>query len=368
MRRKNARPALRILVVATAIRLPDRHGGSTHVAELSRNLARYGEVLVLGQRGSTAPGVIGVGGRRRWPMWVRKLLPHWQLTRVLDEVRAFRPDVIYERGSSYGLGALLSQRLGIPMICMVLDEHYSERSLAQAGKIIATAERVVPPHVRNKWARVSWGANSDLFSPDTAPIGTDVLPEFDGHTVGYSGSLKRWHDLDLVVDVAARLKHRAVRFVLVGDGPERKRIEARVEAEGLRERFVFTGAVEYPLVPRWLQRADVCIAPFCPNSHDASRGSFTLDPLKVFEYLSLGKPTVTTETDNIGALLGHETDLLLVREGDREGFARAIERLLDDPTTAKEMARSGRQKVLERHTWASHAKHLHSLMQELVAA
>jgi glycosyltransferase involved in cell wall biosynthesis len=359
---------LRILVVATAIRLPDRHGGSTHVAELSRHLSRHGEVLVLGQRGSTSPGVVGIGSQRRWPLWMRRLLPRLQLGAALEAVRSFGPEAIYERGSSYGLGALLSERLGIPLICMVLDEHYSERSLARAGKVIATTERVVPEHVRGKWVRVSWGANSELFAPEVEPMGRDVLPEFDGPTIAYAGSLKRWHDLDLMVDVAARLKSRSMRFLVVGDGPERSRIEGRIQSEGLEGRFVFTGAVDYTSVPRWLQRAEVCIAPFRPSSHDASRGVFTLDPLKVFEYLALGKPTVTTETDNIGALLGHEKELLLVREGDAAGFARAIERLLDDPAGAITMARAGREKVLERHTWAAHAAHLHQLFEELVAA
>jgi glycosyltransferase involved in cell wall biosynthesis len=186
--------------------------------------------------------------------------------------------------------------------------------------------------------------------------------------VGYAGSLKRWHDLDLIVDVAKRLEHRAVRFVVVGDGPERARIESRVEAAGLGRRFVFTGAVPYPDVPRWLLRADVCIAPFRPSAHSASKGTFTLDPLKVFEYLSLGKPTVTTRTANIEALLEDGKDLLLVPEGDAAGFTHAIERLLDDPGAAERMTASGRSKVLARHTWAAHAEHLHQLMSRLVAA
>lgn len=357
---------MRILIVATAITLPGQHGGSTHVGELQRQLGRHAEVLVLGQKGSSEPGVIGIGTQKRWPLFVRGLLPHLQIGQALDQVQKFRPDVIYERGSSYGLGALLSERLGIPMICMVLDEHYSERSLRRAGKIIATTESVVPAHARGKWEPVSWGANAELFRPDCEPVGEDALPAFDGATLGYAGSLKRWHDLDLLVEVAAALAKRKLRFLLIGDGPERARIEALAAERNVRDRFVFTGAVPYEMVPRWLARADLCVAPFRPSGHGASRGSFTLDPLKVFEYLALGKPTITTQTDNIGALLSDGRDVVLVPQGDVKQFAAAVEALLDDPTRARAMAESGRSKVLSRHTWAAHADHLIRLMNELV--
>lgn len=357
---------MRILIVATAITLPGEHGGSTHVGELQRGLGRHADVLVLAQRGSTEKGVVGIGTKRRFPLFLRSFLPHLQIEGALAHVKPFRPDVIYERGSSYGLGALLSERLGIPMICMLLDEHVSERSLARANKIIATTDSVVPERVRHKWVPVSWGANAELFRPDAEPVGTDLLPPFEGATLGYAGSLKRWHDLDLLVDVATRLRDRKLRILLVGDGPERARVEALTESRGVRDRFVFVGAVPYEMVPRWLARAELCVAPFRPAHHDASRGSFTLDPLKVFEYLALGKPTITTATDNIGALLDAERDVVLVPAGDVNAFAEAISALLDDPARAQAIAENGRAKVLARYTWAAHTDHLFRIMKELV--
>lgn len=356
---------MRTLLVATAIRLPGRHGGTTHVGELLSNLKRYGDVLMLGEKGSTELGVVGIGTSRRLPLFMRPWMSRLQLPRALDAVREFRPEVIYERGSSYGLGALLSERLGIPMICMVLDEHYSARSLARASKIIATTKDVVPRQVLHKWVKVSWGANADLFSPEREPIDDDALPTFEGHTVGYAGSMKSWHDLDLLVDVAHGLRERKLRFVLIGDGPERPALERRVQKEGLEDRFTFTGALPYEEVPRWLLRCDVCVAPFRPSVHPNSKKGFSLDPLKVFEYLALGKPTLSVDAANIRALLDHEADLLLLPEGDVAGWTAALVRCLDDEPFALAMAERGRQKVLARHTWAAHAAHLNELFEEI---
>lgn len=356
---------MRTLLVATAVRLPGQHGGATHVGELLSNLKRYGEVMMLGEKGSTEPGVVGIGTTRRLPLFTRPWLSRLQLSKALDAVRDFRPKVIYERGSSYGLGALLSHRLGIPMICMVLDEHYSELSLQRASKIIATTEDVVPPHVLNKWVKVSWGANADLFSPGRTPIDEQALPSFDGTTVGYAGSMKRWHDLDLLIGVARSLRQRKLRFLLIGDGPERPGLERRVRQQGLADRFVFTGALPYEDVPRWLLRCDVCVAPFRPSAHPNSKKGFSLDPLKVFEYLALGKPTLSVDTANIRGLLDHETDLLLLPEGDVAAWTSALARCLDDPLFSLAMAERGRQKVLARHTWGAHAAHLNQIFEEV---
>ena len=100
---------MRILIVATQIRLPGEHGGTTHVGELVRHLKRYGKVLVLAQKGSQGPDVVGLPRMRRVPGIVQQLVAFGVLPRALAAAKRFRPDVIYERGSSYGLGALLKK-------------------------------------------------------------------------------------------------------------------------------------------------------------------------------------------------------------------------------------------------------------------
>jgi glycosyltransferase involved in cell wall biosynthesis len=356
---------LRTLIVATQIRLPGSHGGSTHVGELISHLGQYGPVLALGRRGSTQSGVLGVGLALRMPRWLRPLAVRIELQTALRAARAFRPDVIYERASSYGLGALLSQRLGVPMLCMVLDEHYSWSSLKRAQFLVSTTAETIPESMRHKFVKVSWGANTQLFNADVAPVGEPALPAFDGFTVGYVGSFKRWHGLLDLVQAAAALHSRNVRFVLVGDGPERARVERAVQAAALSERFVFAGAVNYDAVPGWIAACDACVAPFRPEGHNASAGEFILDPLKVFEYLAMAKPTVTVSSANLRALFQQREHLLMVQPADIAGLCSALEELMNDPVAGRAMAERGKQVVLAKHTWAAHAAHLHDLFQQM---
>jgi glycosyltransferase involved in cell wall biosynthesis len=306
---------MRILVVATEILLPDAHGGSTHVQELCEHLRAHGPTLLLCRRGSSGEGIAAIGRpMRRYPAALRHVDAVRNLPTALSVARQFAPDVIYERCTSYGLGAMLSMALDVPLLTMVLDQRYSWLSLLRASRLVATRLDIVPSPVRGKAVKVSWGANPVLFD--------------------------------------AALPRNGVR------GEERRALD---------DRFVFTGSVPYAEVPRLLAAADVCAAPFSPDAHGPSRKhGFTLDPLKVFEYLALGKPTITIRAPNIEALFADGEHLLLVEPADDRDLADAIARFMDDRDLAARTAKAGRERVLERHTWAAHAEQLATVFRAMM--
>lgn len=361
---------MRILVVATDIVLPGRHGGSTHVRELVDHLGQHGETLLLASRGSSGPGIAPVGRpMRRFPAAMRHVDAVRTFLDAGSAVDKFRPDVIYERCTSYGTGAMLARERGIPLLSMVLDRRYSWLSLLQASRIVATVpSAVVPASVRHKAVKVSWGANEGRFHPGVdGRLARERYGLGEGFVVGYAGTFRPWHGVDVLVRAVARLKDKNVRVLLVGDGPGRADIESQVAAAGLGDRFVFTGAVDYAEVPEVLAAADICVAPFEPRFHKGSRGSgFVLDPLKVFEYLALGKPTITVREPNIEALFTDGEDLLLTTPGSESELADAIVRLEQDRDFAASTAEKGRSRVLANHTWGAHAQQLAGLFDEML--
>ncbi len=364
-------PALmRILVVATDIVLPGRHGGSTHVKELVDNLGKHGETLLLGCRGSLGEGIAPVGRpMRRFPAQLRHVDAARIFARARSVVADFAPDVIYERGTSYGVGAMVSRERGIPLLTMVLDRRYSWLSLLQAERIVATdPEAVVPKAVLHKAVKVSWGANEERFHPGIDGEAARVeLGLGDAFVVGYAGTFRPWHGIDGLIRAAKRLPGDGIRYLLIGDGPGRADIERLVDDAGVRDRFVFTGAVDYADVPGLLAASDIAVAPFEPRFHKGSKAGFVLDPLKVFEYLALGKPSITVREPNIEALFEHEKDLLLITPGQDRELADAILRFKNDPALAEKTAASGRARVLAKHTWGAHAAQLAGLFRDMLA-
>jgi glycosyltransferase involved in cell wall biosynthesis len=325
-------------------------------------------VLLIAREGSHAEGTAAVGRPlRRFPAALRHVDAAVALPRALAAARAFGPEVIYERCTAYGMGAMIGLALRVPHLTMVLDQRYSWLSLLRAARLVATRLDIVPAPVRKKAVKVSWGANPDVFDASIdGSIARRELGLGDAFVVGYSGSFKPWHGVELLADVAQRVEN--VKFLLVGDGDGREPLARDVAARGLADRFVFTGAVPYERVPRLLAAADACVAPFRPELHGPSRThGFSLDPLKVFETMALGKPTITIRAANISALFDDGDHVLLFEPGDVAELGAAIARLRDDPQLARAIATRGRERVLARHTWAAHADQLVGLFREMLA-
>jgi glycosyltransferase involved in cell wall biosynthesis len=360
---------MRILIVATQVKIPDTHGGVTHVVELVRGLGLHARVLALVRRGSTGDGLVGTGFKTGGRPAVRHIVLAASFPKAYTVARNFQPDIIYERASSYGLGGLLSTALSVPLISMILDEHFSTYSLRRAHRIVATDLDLVPLSFRQKAEKVSWGANAALFRADLdreeirmrLGIGRDDI------VIGYSGSFKAWHGLGILLDAAQKIKCGRVRFLLIGDGPQRKTIENLALERGIQDRFVLTGTVPYEKVPLLLAASDLCIAPVEPGLHPGSRGrGFSLEPLKIFEYLAMNKPVVASRVPSVEALFRHGEHLWFVEPGDADELAAAIDRFSNQPETWSAIAEAGYTKVLTQHTWQNHCNHLLRIFREVL--
>ncbi|MBK6918095.1 MAG: glycosyltransferase [Deltaproteobacteria bacterium] len=363
--------SLRVLVVATNIDVPGTHGGSTHVGELMAALSESAQTMLLARRGSHGPGVHGVGlWPRTPPFGLRHALSTVVSARSLAAVRRFAPQVIYERASSYGTGALLGLATGAPSVCMVLDEHHSPLSLHYASRIIATDTTLVPARYRHKAVQVSWGANVERFRPDVDTSAVRRRFALDGRrVVTYAGSFRNCHGVDVLLDAVARHRGAPLTVLLVGDGPERAALQARAATNGGDVKLLFTGAQPYDDMPAILAASDVFVAPFVPERHPLSaRRGFVLDPLKLFESLAAEVPTISVRARNIEALFTDGEHLALTPSGDAAALAAAIDRMLDTPEVARAMARRGAEKVRREHTWRAHAQHLLRLFAEVRSA
>lgn len=355
---------MRVLIVATQILLPDNHGGSTHTTEVVAHLGKLGPVCCFARKGSSGTDIVGVGRVGKHAPRIKTLISALDLPAALKAARKFKPDVIYERGSSHGLGAMIAASLRLPLITMVLDEQVSALSLHLANTLVTTHPPVVPSNYRDKAVRVSWGANTELFHPDIAAAKVHSRVNGNAPLLVYVGSFKKWHGLDLLLQALQQPALAHTHALLVGDGPLLREIQCRAKQLGIESRVKFTGAVPYSNVPGFLAAADVCVAPFSPKFHQPSSGGFILDPLKVFEYLAMGKPTVTIKSDNIAALFQDHQHLRLYQPDDLHELVEAISWFLTNPDRGRKIAGAGREIVLASHTWKKHADHLYRLFSK----
>ena len=186
------------------------------------------------------------------------------------------------------------------------------------------------------------GVDPDLH---TAPDeGTSVRRRLglDGRfVVGWVGSFRRFHALDLAIAALARVP--GATFLLVGDGPERSHVAARAAEMGVAA--VCTGTVPHDELPPYFAAMDVAIVPA------AADAPFHYSPLKLAEYLAAGLPVVAPRVAGIADRLHDGADALLVDPGDAEGLAGAVRRLFDDPELRARLGAAARRAALDHWSW-----------------
>jgi glycosyltransferase involved in cell wall biosynthesis len=358
---------MRILYLAPNIPVPGSHGGSTHVTSVHRALGKRHDVLTVGARSSTEPGVIPVGFTVGSP-----IMPPYYFARVVGAARRFQPDVIYERYSAFGLGIALRAVTGAACVLMTLDRDASPISFHFSDRIVATSDEFIPPRYRGKFREVRWGVDVEklagVSSAASARLKQEIAPNGE-RVIVYTGSFHDWHGLDLLVDAAERWTGPPVVFALIGDGPDTPRVRRLAEARGLGRQFVFPGRVPHDAIGPYIAAADVCIAPYAPSRHAIFRKhGMNRDPIKVLEYMALGKPTVTIDTPRMRVLFRADEEAVLYPPDDAAALSAALSSLLADPARMKRIGDAGEALVRSRFSWDRHAEELTAIFNEAVEA
>ena len=81
----------------------------------------------------------------------------------------------------------------------------------------------------------------------------------------------------------------------------------------------FTGAVPHEEIPAWLGHFDVALAPYRPTEH-----AFYFSPLKLFEYMACGVPTVAARLGQIEEVVRHGETGLLYTPGQLDEFDGSV--------------------------------------------
>lgn len=145
---------------------------------------------------------------------------------------------------------------------------------------------------------------------------------------------------DALFDAAPELIRRCprLRFLLVGDGPWRSRLEERARQPGLAGRFTFTGLVPPSRVPEYLAQMDMLV-------HLSRReGLARVLP----QALATGIPIVAADCDGASEVCLHGETGFLVQPSDIHGLVESVGRLEQSRELRCRLGETGRQFVQER--------------------
>ena len=279
--------------------------------------------------------------------------------------RERRPDIVHTHSGKAGVvGRLAAAKAGVPVVIhTVHGPSFGPFQGGLANAVFRTAERfagrvtthfvVVAEAMKQQYLAAGIGRAeqySTIFSGfDLAPFlsATNDLHlrarlglKADDVVIGKVARLFQLKGHDDLLTVAPQLVQSSprVKFLLVGDGLWRDRIESKVKALGLEKQVVFTGLVPPAEIPALMGIMDVL-------AHLSLREGL---PRALPQALACGRPVVAYDCDGAREVCRENDTGFLVRAGDLTALRQRLLQLAQDPELRHRLGGQGQQFVRER--------------------
>lgn len=305
---------------------------------------------------------LGLGAFNSWNSW-----------RELGD----KVDWVYEYAATLQCLGWIFQRKGIPWIlqveallyyeakaerkALVLDgiarrlEWWSYRQCDVIACVSATLKEILVQEI---------GINPDKIV--LVPNGVDIQflnPQlhkpkrlFSGFTVGFVGSLYSWAGLNLLLEAIAELQTSGyqISLVVVGDGEMKQAWTEQAQTLGLENQVKFIGRVPWQEVPQYIAGCDIGYS----GQIQLQMGKMYLSPMKLYEYMSMGKPVIASAFEDAQRLVIERETGFLFQPGDKQALKQVLIEAFDAQDHLPSMGQKARQQIEAEHSWTNRIQHL----------
>ncbi len=289
--------------------------------------------------------------------------------------RDFRFDLIHAHMAlpDGHAGILLSSQYRVPLVITVqgtdldITAKRGKRCLSVLRKVLAHADKVIAPTPRLA------GILSTEFNidPEVIGYGIDEGEVFTGvselssiykdkRIVLSVSRLIKTKGIDLQIYAVLKLirKYENILYLIVGDGPERARLESLASELGIEEHIEFVGALSHGKAMEYMSICDVFSLP----SYQETFG------LVYVEAMAHGKPIVGVKGQGIDGVISPGSTGLLAQPRDVDSLVDALDFLLSHPEKAQTMGERAQKLVLENYTWEKNAERTIEVYKEVLNA
>lgn len=199
---------------------------------------------------------------------------------------------------------------------------------------------------------VPFGVNMEAFRPKERRRSGGPL------TIGFVGRMLPGKGLNVLAGALEKLKSEAWRLLVVGDGSEREEFERRLAAAGLSDRAIFTGAINFDLVPAYFQKMDMLLLPTETTKRIREQFGRVL-----VEAMASGVPVIGSTCGAIPEVIGDAG--IVFTEGDPDALAAALRRMLSDENLRERLVVAGHEQV-KQYSWERVAEKTYELFRQVL--
>lgn len=258
----------------------------------------------------------------------------WTSWREINrQIKEFKPDVIVGFGliNTY-IAARAAKKHSIPFVYYLIDVLYTlipEKSLQFIGKqvkkdIIKNSDKVIT--INKKLSEFALGLGADEDNTIVIDAGIDLKrfdPEIDGSAIRkeygikdnelllfFMGWIYHFAGVKEVAEELGKGSYDNIKLMVVGDGDAYSDLEEIRSKYQLNEKVILTGKQPYDRIPEFIAAADVCILPAYPDEIIMQ----DIVPIKVYEYVAMEKPVITTNLPGIKKEFGEQNGIFYVSQ------------------------------------------------------
>lgn len=287
---------------------------------------------------------------RRPVILAKSLVAMFRALGRIDDMRAFAPQLIHAPWATYPatVAWLLSQLIDRPFSFtsrahdIFIEDHMMARKLENAALAVTITE--YNQRFMTRWMSAPGAIpvqviHSALNLPELPFVRSGRLPR----KLISVGRLVPMKGFDILLAAVAELRSRGLDLSceIIGEGPERGRLEKLRAAYGLDMAVEFPGAMPQSEVVRRMGESALMVLPCVVAPNGQSDGI----PNVLMESMATGLPVISTRISGIPELVEDGVNGRLVPAGDVAALVTAIETLLQDPGQCEAFAIAGRRKV-----------------------
>lgn len=286
--------------------------------------------------------------------WLRSKHDLRVLPRLTSHIRKEKFDAVISVGAGDKMfwGRLAAKLGSVPVICSALHSTGWPDGVGKMNRWLTPITdafiAVAKPHGQFlidfekfpacKVAVIPNGVDTNRFQPNSEAreqVRSELGLVLDTPIIGIVAALRPEKNHLLFVNAASKVLEKFPRahFIIIGDGPERPKIENAISALGMERQVSLLGTRSD--TPRLLAAMDV----FALTSHNEA------SPVSILEALSCGVPVVSTRVGSVTESVHDQWNGFVVEPGDVDAVAERIQFLLWNKSTAKMMGSNGREHV-----------------------
>lgn len=251
---------------------------------------------------------------------------------IKRQIQEFKPDVIIAFGilNAY-LGMQQAKKHDIPFVYYLIDhlhsllpnkftqeiaEQFEKQTIRNADKIFVINKGLKDYAVKmggdiNKISVIPAGVDLEKFNPqvDGSPIREKYGLKKDDILLFFMGWIYDFSGMKEVAESLSTTKNEKIKLMIVGEGDLYKPLLDMKHDKNLDEKLILTGKIPFEEIPKNIAAADICLLPAYKNET-----MMNIVPIKIYEYMAMGKPVIATNLPGIQKEFGLDNGINYIEE------------------------------------------------------